>query len=46
MRPGLALIHATGSEPTSTLVPTSICSMKSLGVLEAITSIGRLPSSF
>jgi hypothetical protein len=45
MRPGLALIQATGSDPTSTHVPTSNCSMNSLGVLAARTSMGRLPSS-
>ncbi len=44
MRPGLALIHATGSAPISTQVPTSNCIMKSFGVLAASTSMGARPS--
>ncbi len=45
MRPGFALIHATGSAPASTHVPTFFRSTNSDGVFAAIMSMMRWPFS-
>src|SRR5271167_1265237 len=45
MRPGLARIHATGSEPASRQVPTSNCSITDDFVLFASRSMGRCPGA-